>query len=76
MPFPIHYLKVSQVSKYEISITLLLFLICLGKSCLNPNAKVQKIRDMPFNNHGLYFDLQFNTSVFPLRLNRAVHHLM
>ena len=25
MPFLIHYLKVSQVSKYEISITLLLF---------------------------------------------------
>ena len=63
MPFPIHYLKVSQVSKYEISITLLLFLICFGKGCPNPTTKVQKIRDMPFINHGLYCDLQFNTSV-------------
>ena len=26
-------------------------------------CKVQKIRDMSFNNHGLYFDLQLHTSV-------------
>ena len=31
---------------------------------LNPSAKVQKIRDMSFNNHGLYFDLQLHTSVY------------
>ena len=55
-------LKISYVFKYKISITLLLFLICLGKGCPNPTTKVQKIRDMSFNNHGLYFDLQLNAS--------------
>ncbi len=30
-PFLIHYLKVSQVSKYEISITLLLISVCLER---------------------------------------------
>ena len=35
-------------------------------SCLNPTTKVQKIRDMSFYYHGLYFDLQLHTSVFPL----------
>ena len=56
-------LRISYVFKYKISITLLIFLICLGKGCPNPNTKVQKVRDMSFNYHGLYFDLQLNTSV-------------
>lgn len=43
MLFPIHYLKVSQVSKYEISITLLLILICRELNELNPTTKVIKI---------------------------------
>ena len=34
-------LKISYVFKYKISITLLLFLLCLGKRCLNPFAKIQ-----------------------------------
>lgn len=29
---------------------------------------------MSFNHHGLYFDLQFHTSVFPLGLNISAHH--
>lgn len=37
--------NISQVSINKISITLLLFFVCLGKDCSNPNAKVQKIRD-------------------------------
>ena len=45
MPFLIHYLKVSQVSKYESSITLLSFLICLGESFLTPATKVQNVRN-------------------------------
>ena len=30
---------------YKISITLLLFLVCLGKSCLNPITKVANFYD-------------------------------
>ena len=35
-------LKISYVFKYKISITLLSFLVCLGKSYLNPNTKIVK----------------------------------
>lgn len=37
-----------------------------GKSFSFYRGKVQKIRDMSFYYHGLYFDLQLHTSVFPL----------
>ena len=35
----------------------------MEKNTLNMTTKVQKIRDVSFNNHGLYFDLQLHTSV-------------
>ena len=38
-------LKISYVFKYKISITLLLILICLGKSFLNPLAKIHNLID-------------------------------
>ena len=34
------HLKISYVFNNKISITLLLFLVCLGKSCLNPSTKL------------------------------------
>ena len=41
---------------YKISITLLLFLLCLGKGCPNPIAKVTKILDKSLSlNDFLYF---------------------
>lgn len=39
------------------------FSYVFGKSHLNPNTKVQKITDKSFNNHGLNYNLQLNTSV-------------
>lgn len=49
-------LKISYVFKYKTSITLLLFLICLGKGCPNPIAKVTKILDKSLSlNEFLYF---------------------
>ena len=42
MPFLIHYLKVSQVSKYEISITLLLFSNMSWKELPLTNCKFTK----------------------------------
>lgn len=40
-------------------------------------TKVLKIRDMPFNYHGLYFDLQFNASVLSrLRYSDSFHKLI
>ena len=38
--------------------------ICFGKSCFKHNTKVQKIRDETFYNHGFYYDLQLNISIF------------
>ena len=38
-------LKISYVFKYKISITLLLILTCLGKSFLNPLAKIHNLID-------------------------------
>jgi len=38
-------LKISYVFKYKISITLLLILTCLGKSFLNPVAKIDNLID-------------------------------
>ncbi len=38
-------LKISYVFKYKISITLLLILTCLGKSFLNPLAKIYNLID-------------------------------
>ena len=46
MPFLIHYLKVSQVSKYEISITLLLFSNMSWKELpLTKNTKIANFLD-------------------------------
>ena len=53
---------------YKISITLLLFLVCLWKESPQSTAKVQKVRDMAFNYHGLYDDLQVNTPILSPRL--------
>ncbi len=33
---------------------------------LYPSTKVQKSRDMSFNNHELYFDLQMHNSILSL----------
>lgn len=45
-------------------ITYLLLRVFYKKSsCLNPTAKVQKIRYMSFYYHGLYFDLQLHTFI-------------
>ncbi len=41
-----------------------LFLICLGKSCPNPNTKVQKIRDVVPDFHELYLILSDNNNFF------------
>ena len=41
----LHTMKISQVSNYKISITLLLILTCLGKSFLNPLAKIHNLID-------------------------------
>ena len=44
-------LKISYVFKYKISITLLLFLICLEKSCLNSSTKVEDFCDNPLSSN-------------------------
>ena len=41
------HLKISYVFNNKISITLLLFLVCLGKSCLNPITKIEDFYDNP-----------------------------
>lgn len=46
---------------YTRNITLLLFLMSWKELPLS-DYKSTKIRDISLNNHGLYFDLQFNTS--------------
>ena len=46
-------IKISYIFECKICITLL-FLLYLVKSHFNPSSKVQKIRDMAFNYHGLY----------------------
>ena len=57
-----------RFSSYKMSITLLLFLVCLWKESPQSTAKVQKVRDMAFNYHGLYDDLQVNTPILSPRL--------
>ena len=62
------HLKISYVFNNKISITLLLFLVCLWKESPQSTAKVQKVRDMAFNYHGFYDDLQVNTPILSPRL--------
>ena len=62
---------------YKISITLLLFLVCLWKESPQSTAKVQKVRDMAFNYHGLYDDLQVNTPILsPCLWFQFLHKLL
>ena len=62
---------------YKISITLLLFLVCLWKESPQSTAKVQKVRDMAFNYHGLYDDLQVNTPILsPCLWFQSLHKLL
>ena len=62
---------------YKISITLLLFLVCLWKESPQSTAKVQKVCDMAFNYHGLYDDLQVNTPILsPCLWFQSLHKLL
>ena len=53
---------------YKISITLLLFLVCLWKGLPQSEYKSTKNPWYGFNYHGLYFDLQVNTPILSPRL--------
>ena len=54
-------LKISYVFKYKISITLLLILTCLGKSFLNPLAKIHNLIDN--REYRVFFLLRYSCSV-------------
>ncbi len=74
-------LKISYVFNNKISITLLSFLICLGRSFPNPNTKVMKSCDNHLCCNRFICSLfkigilQFHPSAFPLRLYRSVYAL-
>lgn len=56
----IYFLKKSYVPKlYRISITLLSFLICLGKSSLYPSVKIRKVVLITCS-VDVFFDLAYN----------------